>query len=249
MSFFELFSKASQPTPQATPAPAQQTNSNAGQGQGQPGGQGPGSVPGSNPIMDGNGNQPNAPQGLDLFQQLLQNKAPEGTQAPSLALKSDELAKIAQGIDFTSSISPESFQTAFQQAAQGDFSGFKALLNQIGQQAYVTSMDHSAKVTNSFTNDRVQFERNGLQGDMRKQQILGSLDSIKTLHPTAQEMFRNAAIKVADSMPNATAAEIEAKTWEFMEVFGGQFDRKAKDQLQRQQAMEPDWDKAFEGQM
>lgn len=183
--------------------------------------------------------QANVPQNpLDLFMQLGQNNGNgQQGQVPQFSIPQDALANVAKQLDYSKAIPQE----ALQKLQSGDMTALGEILNSALQAQYTTMMTQMPQLTQAYVDNRMQYDRQNLQSDMRNQVVESSLN-IKDLHPVAQTMFRDTAKKLAGQYPDASPQDIEQQTWQLMENLGNQFNRTAQTQQKAQKASEVNWD-------
>lgn len=207
---------AQQPTPEATQQVQQQTNA----------------ATGNTPVTQ-------SQNPLDLFGMLGQNKGNDQQgQVPQFLIPQDALTNVANQLDYSKAIPQE----ALQKLQAGDVSGLNDIINSALRQQYITMMTQIPQLTGAFVDSRLQHDRQGLKSEMRSQVVESSLNSLKDLHPIAQNMFRQTAKSLAQEYPDATPQEIETRAWEMMESLGNQFNRTAQTQQRQQKASEVNWD-------
>lgn len=177
---------------------------------------------------------------LDLFLKLGQNSGNgQQGQAPQFTIPQDTLTAVANQLDYSKAIPQE----ALQKLQSGDVSALPEIINSALRAQYTTIMQQMPQLTQAYVDNRAQFDRQGLQADVRNQVVESSLTDLKNLHPIAQNMFRQTAKSLAQEYPDATPQEIQARAWEMMENLGNQFSRTTQVQQQQQKASEVDWDK------
>lgn len=175
---------------------------------------------------------------LDLFMQLGQNNGNgQQGQVPQFSIPQDALANVAKQLDYSKAIPQE----ALQKLQSGDMTALGEILNSALQAQYTTMMTQMPQLTQAYVDNRMQYDRQNLQSDMRNQVVESSLN-IKDLHPVAQTMFRDTAKKLAGQYPDASPQDIEQQTWQLMENLGNQFNRTAQTQQKAQKASEVNWD-------
>ena len=206
-----------------------------------------GSDPASQP--NGGGNQdPQNPQSqsggqsgenkLDSFLKLYQNNNSQGeTNSSSMRIPQDKLREVSGTMDFMKDLPPE----VMTRIKDGDMTAFGEALNHVGRQAYAMSMDHSTGVadhhlTSRFKSERELSDRNARVSTVDSQLNVGDLPAV------AQSMFRDTASRIASQNPTLSAKQVEENTWELMQEFSDQFNRKGKQQTQQRKSQEIDYD-------
>lgn len=174
---------------------------------------------------------------LDMLMTLGQTSSNgQDSQAPTLSIPQDTLAKVASSIDYSKAIPPE----ALQALQGGDMTALGTILNSVLQNQYQTIMQHNTALTDKFVKDHSTHAQSGLQQSVRGSLVESSIN-LADMHPLAQNMFKQTARQIAQANPQASPAEVEASTWKAMEELSGQFNRTQKAQLAAVKATEVDY--------
>lgn len=187
--------------------------------------------------------QPNTNQNaLDILTLLGQNNVNGNTpQAPRYNIPQEELSKVTQGLSFTRNLPQEMLQ----RLQSGDVTALPEILDAFGRNLYQTTMTHNMGLTDKFVEDRFGFERQGLEGLVRENSTVRSLDQqLAHVHPYARGMLQDLAVKIRREYPNASEQDIMDTVTDVMSNMSKTFSQtpEAVAQQQRQQAAEPNWD-------
>lgn len=196
MSMFDLFKAPAQPVaaqPQApvTPPP---TDNAGGNGNGQ------------NP----NGiNTPVNP--MDAYANMFASKADDGSNAPpSLSLSDEALGKVLPSLNFSQDVPQE----LMDKALTGDAKSLIEIMTHVSRNAYKTSMQHNAAVTNQFVSSRSDYDlKNGVSNQVRSGLTAQELSTIPNYsHPVVRVEVDRVANAFQAQHPDASPQQVAQAT-------------------------------------
>jgi len=225
-----MFSKLFSPTPPA-PDAGQPSQAQGAAPQAQP----PGAVTpeqvqtnkidGADPAASGVADPTNPDSGksaanpLDAFKDLYQTTpTPEGV-TPRLEVTDELLSKVVPSLDFTSGLSPE----VQQGLNSGDPKAILAAIQQVGANAYKTSMQHNAALINDHLDKRFESFKPQVQASVDKTITSQALSSLPNANnPVIKAELDRVAGQLRAKFPTADNAWIATQTNTYLSELGKQ---------------------------
>lgn len=169
------------------------------------------------------GKDPNDPNSqitknpLDNFKGLFTldpNKQKDGTP-PSFSLDQEVLKKITGNLSFSGDITPE----LAEKLKSGDAETIKGLLNSVGQNAYMTLMQHLPALTEQFVNARLEHSQKGLGKSVKTALTQQSLAKLAADNPVLKKQLEVVSAQLLENFPDADPEWVAEQTGTyFLEV-------------------------------
>lgn len=162
------------------------------------------------PSVDANGKMPgtdNTPANpLDVYSKMFDNAASNSDiQAPSFKLDPKVVDDVAGKMNFTSNINQEQITKAL----AGDAEAFMAVIQATSQNAYKAAIQHNTSLTDSFINQRSEFEKKQVQQGVKEQLTHQALSSAPNFdHPVVKQELNRIATQFARANPDASPVEV-----------------------------------------
>lgn len=213
--------------------------------------------PGPSGIVDGmhgvpNGQQPTGQptqqsqtpaNPLDAFTNMFDNKQSQGDKAPSFSLPKDVLETVSRGQNFTQGID----EALMAKALGGDAKSLIEIINASSQNAYRSSMDHMASLSDQFVTSRFEHEGKSF-GSKVKEQLTNSELSSNTPgfnHPVVKAQLSSVAKDLSKQHPDASPQEIASMAKKYITELAQAINPQESTSAQSGKAVETDWDNYF----
>lgn len=180
---------------------------------------------------------------LDQFKGMFDNTSTDADKVPSFVLPSDKVNDVASKMNFTQGINPE----LMQKAMAGDAQSMMEIINNVGQQAYARSIEHTATLSDNFINQRLAHEGKTLNSKVKEQLTSAELQT-KTPgfdNPVVKAQLSSTARELARMYPDATPQEIAQKARDYITTLANSINPQATTAPQQESAKDVDWDKYF----
>lgn len=169
-----------------------------------------GNLSDSNPATNSNNQMPGTNQEpanpLDVYGKMFDNAAKNSEiQAPSFKLDSKVVDEVASKMNFTQGLDPQ----VVQKAMQGDPEAFMATLQAATQNAYKAAIQHNTSLTDTFINQRSEYEQKRLQTGVHKELTNQALSTAPNFsHPVIKQELNRVAEQFSRANPDASPVEI-----------------------------------------
>lgn len=163
-----------------------------------------------NPATNKDGKMPGSDQTpvnpLDSYAKMFEDAAKNsGIQAPSFKLDEKVVDEVSSKLDFTSSIPQE----VMEKAMAGDAKAFMAVIQHTSQQAYKAAIQHGTSLTDTFINNRSEYDQSRINEGVRGQLTSQALsDSPNFDHPVIKQELSRIANQYAKANPDASPQEV-----------------------------------------
>lgn len=220
MSFFSLFNsaKSAESAPAAAPAPAPAAPA----------------APAPAAGVDQQGNAipaasaaPSAPAEVNPLDQLnalfaQDTNAPSNT-APTLSFSPERVGEVSASMNFADGLDPAVLE-AFQ---GGDPAAMMNVMQHMARQAFQQGVLANSQMINHQSGQLADYAINAATTTARSQ-VIGSQLNAAELSPTAQNMLRGVATKIAASNPNLSSAEIQSQSIALIQGLANEFNLEGK---------------------
>lgn len=157
-------------------------------------------------------NQPVNP--LDAYAKMYDNAnkaTPEA--APKFALDSKTVGEVTSSLDFTKDLP----QDLMSKALAGDAQALIQAMNMVGRNAYQTSLQHSAALTDRFVGSRLEFEGKQLGSKVKSELTSSALSTAPNYqHPVVKAELNRIANMLAAEHPDATPQQIAESAQKYL---------------------------------
>jgi hypothetical protein len=191
------------------PSSQQQQQSNPGQPNNQPA-PGKDNLSASPPTTDSNGKMPGSEptnqNPLDVYKKMFENAA-QGSEmeAPKFNLDPKVVGDVSRRMDFTRGINQETLQ----KATSGDVTALMDIIKTVGQNAYRASIEHNTALTDTFINQRSEYESKKIDSGVRKQLTSSALANTPNYqHPVVKAELNRIASQFAAANPDSSPQEV-----------------------------------------
>lgn len=208
-------------------APSSDSNNNSSQNQPAPN---PGSLGDSPPSTDSKGNMPgtdlNPVNPLDSYAKMFENAAKNsGIQAPVFKLDDKVVDEVSSKMDFTKAIPPETMQKAM----SGDAQAFLSVIQATTQQAYKAAIQHSTSLTDTFMNQRAEYDQSRINSGVKEQLTTQAMSDAPNFdHPVIKQELNRVANQFAKANPDATPQEIAKASQKYISDLASALNPQAK---------------------
>jgi hypothetical protein len=152
------------------------------------------------------GTEPGNENPLDVYKKMFENAAsntPE--EAPKFAIDPKVLGDVSGKMDFTRGINQETLQ----KATSGDVNALMDIIKKVGQNAYRASIEHNTALTDTFINQRSDFEGKKIKSGVRQELTSSALASTPNYqHPVVKQELNRIASQFAAANPDASPQEV-----------------------------------------
>jgi len=170
-----------------------------------------------------NGDQSQAPQGLDAFKDmwsLTDAEKPKAHESAFAGVTPEAIQKVAGNTDFSKVVTPE-LMAKISAGGEEAAAAMLTALNLVGQQSYATSAEAAMKLAEAAA----KKERDNLLADLpnliKQQTVSNNLRTKNPIfeHPAAAPMLQSLQQQLQLKNPTATPEQIQAKAEEFLVSF------------------------------
>jgi hypothetical protein len=143
---------------------------------------------------------------LDAYSKMFDNaNSNSEIHAPSFKLDPKVIDEVAGKMNFISNIS----QDQINKALTGDAEAFMAVIQATSQNAYKAAIQHNTSLTDSFINQRSDFEKKQVQQGVKEQLTHQALSSAPNFnHPVIKQELNRIASQFARANPDASPVEV-----------------------------------------
>lgn len=206
MSIMDLFKPAQQTQSTSTSTQsANQNQNNVGNNSGNND-----NLSSSNNSTNSNGKMPGTDQEpvnpLDAYSKMFDNAAKNSDiQAPTFNLDPKVVDEVAGKMNFTQNLNPE----IVQKAMQGDARAFMQAIQSASQAAYKAAIQHNTSLTDTFINQRSEYEKKQIDNGVHKQLTSQALSSAPNFsHPVIKQELNRVADQFSRANPDASPIEV-----------------------------------------
>ena len=200
MSIMDLFktspsSSSNQPNNQPQPAQPQPGKDNLSDNP--PTSDANGKMPGSEPM-----NQ----NPLDVYKKMFENAAQgQEMEAPKFSLDPKVVGDVSRKMDFTRGVNPE----ILQKATSGDVNALLDIIKTVGQNSYRAALEHNTALTDTFINQRSDYESKKIDSGVKRQLTSSALSSTPNYqHPVVKAELNRIASQFAAANPDSSPQEV-----------------------------------------
>jgi len=154
------------------------------------------------------------PNPLDAYAKMFENAANNSDiQAPSFTLDSKVVDEVSGKMNFTQGIDKD----LMQKAMSGDPEAFMKVIQSSSQNAYKAAIQHNAGLTDTFINQRSEYEKKQINKGVRDQLTTQALaDTPNFQHPVVKKELNRIADQFARANPDASPVEIAEAAKQYM---------------------------------
>lgn len=152
------------------------------------------------------GTSPNMENPLDSYKKMFDNANKDSElQAPSFKIDSKVLNDVSSKMDFTRGINQE----VLSKATSGDVSALMDIIKTVGQNAYKASLEHNTALTDTYLNQRGEFDKKSLEKGVKSQLTSEALSNAPNYnHPVVKAELNRIASQFAAANPDSSPQEI-----------------------------------------
>lgn len=186
------------------------SNSGANNSTADPSKEGKQNLSDSNPTADANGKMPGTNDTpvnpLDVYAKMFENAAKNSDiQAPQFKLDPKVVDDVSSKLDFTQSVPPE----LMEKALTGDVKALLGVIQATTQNAYKTALQHGSSLTDTFINQRSEFDQNRINNGVKRELTSQALSDAPNFdHPVVKQELNRIASQFAKANPDASPQEI-----------------------------------------
>jgi len=160
------------------------------------------------------GTEPEDQNPLDVYKKMFENAAknPE-IVAPEFKIDGKVLNDVSTKMDFTKGID----EAVLAKATSGDVSALMSIIKQVGQNSYKAALEHSTSLTDTFLNQRGEFESKQVAKGVRSQLTSNELANAPNYsHPVVKAELNRIASQMAAANPDASPQEIAKSAQQYI---------------------------------
>lgn len=164
----------------------------------------PATLPGNAPTGPNANTPPEPPDPFDKYKGMFDTKANTDV-APNFTLDEKMLGEAAGHQDFLRGISPD----LVQKATSGDTAALMQMMNEVGRNAYKSSLSHGGRLTESFVGAREGYQDRGFSKKVRGEMTVSALTQTPNFkNPVVREQLTRIANDLQVQHPDAAPGEI-----------------------------------------
>jgi hypothetical protein len=162
------------------------------------------------PTTDKSGKMPGtemtAENPLDAYKKMFDNATNNSEiQAPEFKLDPKVLNDVSRKMDFTRGIEQETLT----KATSGDVNALMDIIRTVGQNSYKAAIEHSTNLTDTYINQRGDYESKKLERGVKSQLTSNELASAPNYsHPVVKAELNRIANQFAAANPDASPVEV-----------------------------------------
>ncbi len=183
---------------------------------------------------------------LDAYKEMFDNAAKNSDiQAPSFKLDSETLNKVSSNMDFTKGIPEE----LMQKALGGDAGALLKVLQSASQNSYKAALEHTTALTDTFINQRGEYESKKVNDNVRRELTTQSLSDTPNFdHPVVRAELTRVAQQFAAANPEASPKQIADQAKKYISDLQNALSPSSPTASKQQSAKDTDWDTYFKGE-
>ena len=148
---------------------------------------------------------------LDIFKDLFQNSDNGDDAPPSFSLDPTKLQNVAGQLNFAGQLSPEDLEGL----KSGDAEKITGILNRVGQNSYMTLMQHLPALTDKYVSARVAHATKGLGGQVKQTLTKQALSKLATNNPVLKQQMDIIGQQLLSKFPDADPDWIAEQTSDY----------------------------------
>ena len=196
------------------------------------------------PTDNGNGKMPGTEpidqNPLDVYKKMFENNTSSELEAPSFKLDPKVLGDVSSKMDFTRGIQQETLQ----KATSGDVSALMDIIKKVGQNSYRAAIEHNTALTDTFINQRGDFENKKLERGVKQQLTSSALSETANYnHPVIKAELNRVANQFSSSNPDASPQEIAKAAKKYIDDLYTAMNPSTKKDGDNSEEGEMDWSK------
>lgn len=233
MSLLDMFKPAAPATPSASNPPASTPPAD------------PNNLSATNPAQTQDGKMPGSdqtpPNPLDVYAKMFDNASKNSDiQAPSFNLDPKVIDDVASKMDFTKGLDP----AVVQKALTGDPAAFMQAIQSVAQNSYKAAIQHNTSLTDSFINQRSEYEKSQINSGVHRElrnQALASTANFQ--HPVVKQELNRIADQFAKANPDASPVEIAEAAKRYLSDLNSALNPASNPNSPENKPQETDWTK------
>lgn len=164
--------------------------------------------------------QPNAESPIADYAKVWETELTGNKATQAIALNQDELAKIANNMDFNAGVSPEDL-AAVAQGGEASIAALQSIMNQVGRNAFSNALQGSASLTNSAAVNTQNQMTSQLPDQLKALTASNNLRAANSNlnDPAVAPMVAMIEQQLLATYPTATAQELEQMTSNYLTQF------------------------------
>jgi hypothetical protein len=163
---------------------------------------------------------------LDIYSKLMEDAAKNSdAQAPTFKLDPKVLGEVSSKMDFMSGVPQE----LMEKASKGDVQALLQVMQTTNQNAYKAALEHSSALTDTFINQRSDFETKQINKGVKTQLTHQSLSEAPNYnHPAVKNELNRVAEQFARANPDQSPQEIAKAAQKYIQDLAEALNPKAE---------------------